>query len=152
MIDQGGFFYMLKVEGYIQDDEARVVDFIRKAGSDAEPEGDILSRSVLIKDDKDIVGMVSYELHGDMGVIRYFLYDARIAGADIAVGMFFELYKKAREKGVKKLVAGVPNGEVRVLFEMLGFMNIPGDLSEFSGIVRKDVDIMVINLEEGTFG
>ena len=142
---------MLKVEGYVQNDEAKVVDFIRKVQLDAEPDEEILSCSVLIKDDKDIVGMVSYESHGDMGVIRYFLYDARIAGTDIVVGMFFELYKKAREKGVKQLIAQVPSQEVRVLFEMLGFISFTGDLSNFVEITRKNVDIMLIHLEGKLF-
>ena len=138
---------MLKVEGYMQSDEARVVEFIKKVQPAAEPDRQILSCSVLIKDDENIVGMVSYESHGNLGIIRYFLYDARIAGTDIAVGMFFELYKKAYERGVKKLIAGVPHREVGTLFEMLGFTRITGDLSDFKDLVRKDVEIMLINLE-----
>jgi len=142
---------MLKVEGYTQSDEARVVEFIRKAQPTAEPDKQILSRSVLIKDDKDIVGMVSYESHGDLGVIRYFLYDARIAGTDIVVGMFLELYKKAHERSVKKLIAGVPSRDVGMLFEMLGFTRVIGDLSDFADTVRKDAAIMLINLEGKSF-
>ena len=142
---------MLKVEGYIQEDEAKVVDFIRKVQMDAEPDRKILLRSILIKDDEDIVGMVSYESNGDMGVIRYFLYDARIAGTDIAVGMFYELYKKAHEKGVKKLIAGVPNWEVGTLFEMLGFTRVTSDSSELLGIIKRDSLVMMINLEGKMF-
>lgn len=142
---------MLKVEGYMQGDEAKVVDFIRRVQLDAEPNREILSHSVLIKDDKDIVGMVSYESYGDMGVIRYFLYDARIAGTDIAVGMFFELYKKARERSVKQLIAQVPSREVGMLFEMLGFTRVKGDLSNYADIAKEEVEIMVINLEGESF-
>ena len=70
---------MLKVERYTQNDEAKVIAFIRRVQANAEPDEGILSRSALIKDDQEIVGMVSYEPHGNMGVVRYFLYDARIA-------------------------------------------------------------------------
>jgi len=142
---------MLKVVGYTQSDEAKVVDFIRKVQSNAEPDEEVLSRSVLTKDDKGIVGMVSYEPHGDMGVIRYFLYDARIAGTDVVVGMFFELYKKACEKGAKQLIAQVPSREVGMLFEMLGFIRVTGDLANFADIVRKDAEVMLINLEGKLF-
>ncbi|MCL2558857.1 MAG: hypothetical protein FWE07_00095 [Turicibacter sp.] len=138
---------MLKVVGYTQNDEAQVVDFIRKIQLDVEPDKEILSCSVLIKDDNRVVGMVSYEPHSDMGVIRYFLYDARIAGTDIVVGMFFELYKKAREKGVKQLIAQAPSQDVGMLFGMLGFSKVTGDLSDFSDFVRNDAEIMLINLE-----
>jgi len=138
---------MLKVEGYAPNDEERVVEFIKKVQPNVEPEKEILSCSVLIKDDENIVGMVSYESHGDLGIIRYFLYDARIAGTDLAVGMFFELYKKAYERGVKQLIAGVPNREVGMLFKMLGFTRVNGDLSDFTDLVRGDAEIMLINLE-----
>jgi len=142
---------MLKVEKYTQDDEASAIEFIRKAQPTAEPDRQILSRSVLIKDDQDIVGMVSYESHGDMGVIRYFLYDARVAGTDITVGMFFELYKQARLEGVKKMIAQVPTPDVGMLFEMLGFSRVARDLLDFSDLVREDVGIMLINLEGEAF-
>jgi len=141
---------MLKVEGYVQDDEAKVIEFIKKVQPDAKLDEQILSRSVLIKDDEFIVGMVSYESHGNLGIIRYFLYDARIAGTDIVVGMFFELYKRAHERGVKQLIAGVPHREVGTLFEMLGFIRVNRDLSEFTDLVRGDVEIMLINLEGKT--
>lgn len=138
---------MLKVKGYMQGDEAKVVDFIRKVQLDVEPDRQILSRSVLIKDNEDIVGMVSYESFDNMGVIRYFLYDARIAGTELVVGMFFELYKQARERGVKRLIAQVPSSEVKVLFEMLGFTSVTGNLSNFAHIVRENDEIMLVNLE-----
>jgi predicted enzyme involved in methoxymalonyl-ACP biosynthesis len=138
---------MLKVEGYRPHDEVKVVDFIRKVQIDVEPDREVLSCSVLIKDDEDIVGMVSYESHGDMGVVRYFLYDARIAGTDIAVSMFFELYKKAHNRGVKQLIAQVPNREVGMLFEMLGFRRVASDFVNFPNRVKKGGAIMLINLE-----
>ena len=137
---------MLKIEGYSQIDEPKVVDFIRKVQLDAMPDRCILLCSVLIKNDEDIVGMVSYESHDDMGVIRYFLYDACIAGTDIVVGMFFELYKKARTNGVKQLIAKVPSSDVGNLFEMLGFTKIADDPLDLKSTTGKDIEIMLINL------
>ena len=139
---------MLKVERYTQSDEEKVVAFIKKAQSDVKPDRQILLRSILIKDDKDIVGMVSYEPYDNVGVIRYFLYDARVAGTDITVGMFFELYKAARTEGVKKMVAQIPNREVGILFKMLGFNRVIGDLADLKNVVKKETEIMLIHLEE----
>ena len=138
---------MLKVEGYTEEDAPKIVDFIRKVQPSAKPDRKIISSSVLIKDDQDIVGMVSYKSHGDLGVIRYFLYDARIAGTDIVVGMFFELYQKAHKSGVKQLIAQAPNRDVGMLFEMLGFTKLTKDLPVFADAVRKDVEVMRIDLE-----
>ena len=138
---------MLNVVGYTPKDALRVVDFIRKVQPAAAPDKGVLSRSVLIKDDKEIVGMVSYESHGDMGVVRYFLYDARIAGTDIVVGMFFALYQKAYTCGVKQLIAKVPSQEVERLFEMLGFKRVTGNRPDLTDFVREDVAIMLIHLK-----
>ena len=139
---------MLKVVRYVDGDEEKVVALIRKVQEDAEPSKHILSRSVLIKDDHQIVGMVSYEPYSDMGVIRYFLYDARITGVDITVKLFLELYKKAHSEGVKQLIAQMFNCEVRALFELLGFIEVSTDLSNLSPVISKDALIMMINLEE----
>ena len=142
---------MLKVESYARENEARIIDFIRKVQADAVLDMDIIECSVLIKDGQDVVGMVSYESDSDLGVIRYFLYDACIAGTDIVIDLFFELYKRAHERGVKKLIAGIPNREVGVLFEMLGFTKVIGDLLNVEDAVRKNVEIMLINLEGELF-
>ena len=142
---------MLKVEGYVGADEVKVVDFIRKIQADAVPDMNIIECSVLIKDRQDVVGMVSYESYNDLGVVRYFLYDACIAGVGIVLELFFELYKKAHEEGVKQLIAQVPNQEVEELFAMLGFTKVTGDLSDFATIVRRDVKVMLIRLEGQSF-
>jgi len=138
---------MLKVEGYTQEDEEKVVAFIRKVQADAVLGMAIIERAVLIKDGQEIVGMVSYGSYNGLGVIRYFLYDACIAGADLVIELFFELYKKAHEEGVKQLIAQVPSQEVEKLFAMLGFTKVTGDLSDFATLVSKDVEIMLIRLE-----
>jgi len=115
---------MEKIVNYTAQDEVKIVEFIRKVQADAEPEREILSRSVLIKDDNDIVGMVSYVSLDNMGVIRYFLYDARIAGTDLIALMFMELYKNAHAAGIKQIAAQAPNQEVGNLFQMLGFTEV----------------------------
>jgi len=139
---------MIKVEKYAEIDEVQVVEFIRGAQADAEPDREILLRSVLIKDADDVVGMVSYEPHGSMGVVRYFLYDSRIAGTDLVALMFLKLYEKALSGGVKQLIAQASTSQVRALFEMLGFTNITGDLSKFIDMAGQGVEVMLINLEE----
>ena len=126
---------MQKIVNYTEQDAAMVVAFIRKVQTDAEPDHAILKRSVLIKDDNDIVGMVSYVSLDNMGVIRYFLYDARIAGTDLIALMFMTLYKNAHADGIKQIAAQAPNKEVGNLFQMLGFSEVSDGA-------------MVINLEQ----
>ena len=112
---------MYKVEQATAADMAQITEFIKKIDSNSCPEISILMRAILVKDEGRVVGMVSYESHNSMGVIRYFLYDHCLAGTDLIVLMFFELYKNARQAGIKRLVATVSNDEVKALFAMLGF-------------------------------
>jgi len=139
---------MIKVEKYAEIDEEKVVQFIRGAQANAEPDREILLRSVLIKDADDVVGMVSYEPHGSMGVVRYFLYDARIAGADLVLEMFLKLYEKARQMGVKKLIAQASTPEVKSLFELLGFIEVVKDLPKFIDLTGQSAVVMIKFLEE----
>jgi hypothetical protein len=90
---------MLKDEENRQKEEGREVKCIRKVQMEAEADKEIISGSVMIKDGKDIVGMVSYEPNVDMVVIRYFLYDTPNAGTDIVVGICSLSYKK---RGMKE--------------------------------------------------
>jgi len=128
---------MLTVKKYEVDDLESVVAFIRKVQKNAKPCEKILSRSVLIKDDAHIVGMVAYESHDYMGVIRYFLYDANIKRVDIIIDLFCALYKNASEDKIKQLIAKAPTMEVSKLFEILGFNMVQNEKNEI---------IMKINL------
>ena len=113
---------MLNVAAYTSVDQNRVISFLKKAQPNIEPDMEILTKSMLIKDDEIVVGMVSYGKCGNLGVVRYFLYDACVAGTDLIVNLFFNLYKVAFANGINKLIAGVPNGPATGLFELLGFV------------------------------
>ena len=90
---------MYNIVGYEENDQEEVVAFLKKAQADIQPDFGILARSILIKDAKGVVGMVSYGECGDMGIVRYFLYDADLSGTDLIVDLFFELYRKAYSEG-----------------------------------------------------
>jgi len=139
---------MLKIKKYTQNDEAKVLKLIRKVQLDAKPDKEILSRCVLIKDDDDIVGMVSYESHDDMGIIRYFIYNACVAGADRLVEMFFELYKTAYTNNIKRLITKIPSLEVEKLFAMFGFINVADDSLNLKADSKQNMKIMLLNLEK----
>ena len=137
---------MLTVKKYEANDLETVVAFIRKVQENAVPCEKILARSVLIKDDAHIVGMVSYESHDFMGIIRYFLYDARLAGVDLLVNMFLSLYKNAREEGLKQLVAQIPNETVGHLFKTLGFETVSPKNEGALGGADFGNTVMMLNL------
>ena len=126
---------MLAVVDYTVADEKKVVAFIKRIQADAVCEPEILARAVLIKADDDIVGMVSYVSFNSMGVIRYFLYDARVAGVDVIVALFAKLYQNAHVAGIKQLAVQTANQTITALFTLLGFTTLSDGA-------------MVINLED----
>ena len=138
---------MFNVVGYEALDEDQVVALIKAVDREAIPDLEIIAKAVLIKDASSVVGMVSYGAIGDMAVVRYFLYDARISGTDLIVSLFFELYKKAYSEGIKTLVAGSPNENTNELFQMLGFAPVVEELpDEVKMQVGEDMQVMMINL------
>jgi len=143
---------MFNVAGYEKQDKDQVVAFIRKAQADFKPDLEILSRSILVKDDENVVGMVSYGAYGDMGIVRYFLYDACLAGTDLIIGMFFELYKRAYSEGIKCLAVGVTNEEARTLLGMLGFTTATKEMPEaLKTQLHENTEIMTINFTPSFF-
>jgi len=139
---------MLKVVKCEEEKRAQVVAFIRKAQPDFEPDLDVLARSILIIDMENIVGMVSYGKHDNMGIIRYFLYDACLTGTDLIVQLFFELYRQAYSEGVTRLVAGIPTASVKHLFELLGFTTFDHELPPtLKELLSEKSEVMTINLE-----
>jgi len=140
---------MFKVVGYEERDKDQVVAFLRKAQANIEPELEVLNRSTLITGAEGVVGMVSYGAYGDVGVIRYFLYDACLSGTDLIVHLFFELYKKAHSEGINCLAIGVNNEEAKQLLGLLGFTTrvkaLPKALQES---LHEHAQIMTINLDQ----
>jgi citrate lyase synthetase len=116
---------MLDVFEYTVDYEAKVTTFLKQAHPSLKVEQKIIDNAILVVKEGKLMGMVSYESRNHVGVIRYFLYDNGIAGTDLIIKMFMKLYQKAYHSGVKQLVAKVPSESVTVLFEQLGFHQLP---------------------------
>lgn len=139
---------MFKVVGYEEKNKDEVVAFLKKAQATIEPDLEILARSTLIKDTDGVVGMVSYGVYGDMGIIRYFLYDACLSGTDLIISLFFELYKKAYSEGISHLAIGVNGEEAKKLLGLLGFVTMgksgPKALQE---LLHEYDQTMIINLD-----
>ena len=138
---------MFEVVGYEEVGFEGVLRFIRKVSPDAVLDEEIVRNAVLIRSGDEVVGSVAYEARGDVGVIRYFVYDGG-AVTDAVVGMFFELYRRAKESGVVQLVGVAPGGDVYLLFEMLGFVqvrkDVPDAASHLLGV--PDANVMMIRL------
>ena len=122
------------VRRYEEKDLDAVVKFIKEVAMAENVDEEIVKNSILVATESSINGMVSFEMHDQVGVIRYFICD-QYTMPDLLVNMFFELYANAKERGVNQLVAIASNPYAYQLFEMLGFIEI-----------KKSIDFKISNL------
>lgn len=114
------------VKHYTDEDYDVVYEFMKKASGIETVNEEIMNHSILIKKEKDVMGMVSYERFEQLGVIRYFIYNHQV-NPDLLVNMFFELYASAKAAGINQLVTMVRQPYAYQLFELLGFIEIKRD-------------------------
>ncbi len=146
---EGGFFMLTNkiVKRYEKIDYDRVMEFINRVQKVETVNLPVIEQSILIKDENQVWGMVSFEEFEKIGVIRYFIYEQQVA-PDLLVNMFFELYHSAKEKGVNQLVAVAPHPYVSQLFSLLGFIEGKKSIPvEIPGLVNSDdSQLMMIKL------
>lgn len=140
MKSEGGFIFMTNelIKRYTIEDYDIVCDFVQKASGVKEVNEDIMSHSVLIKKEEDVIGMVSYEKFDTLGIIRYFIYNHQV-NPDLLVSMFFELYASAKAAGIDQLISVANQPYACQLFELLGFIEVkkPSDF-EASELFKDD--------------
>ncbi|MGL4374050.1 MAG: hypothetical protein ACRCS6_09725 [Turicibacter sp.] len=135
------------IKPYVPEDYNDVVTFLKQVTTLDHVNVDIIAQSILIRREQKLIGMVSYEPFGEVGIIRYFIYDKTVT-PELIVNLFFELYKKANQKGVNQLIAVATHQYACHLFEMLGFVETKQPLQlEISELMDRDnVHILSIKL------
>ena len=69
---------MASVKRYTSEDYDLVCEFVKRASGIETVNEEIIAHSVLIKNDEEVTGMVSYEKFDGLGIIRYFIYNHQI--------------------------------------------------------------------------
>ena len=75
---------------------------------------------VLLKDNGNIVGTISYEKYNNIALIRYFVFKKNIE-LDSLLLLYNCLQKNLSEKEIKDVIGIVNTEEVKSVFEYLGF-------------------------------
>lgn len=134
------------VKHYTDEDYDVVYEFMKKASGIETVNEEIMNHSILIKKEKDVMGMVSYERFEQLGVIRYFIYNHQV-NPDLLVNMFFELYASAKAAGINQLVTMVRQPYAYQLFELLGFIEIKRDDSTEKLELFKDEQTKIMSIK-----
>ena len=83
----------------------------------------ISNASVLLDDKNEIIGLISFEVFGTNGLIRYFVFK-KVINEESLESLFSNLVIKAKNKRVNKLFSFVHNENTTPIFEFLGFVKI----------------------------
>ncbi len=122
----------------------KVENFLLKLDSIKEVETKILGNGVVILDDNDICGYMTFEEYVEYGLIRYFIFQKDIDFNNV-IDMFHQLTENAREKNIESFIAIGKNQEVVDLFNVLEFYQVDSD-----NIVINNQRLQGTNLEKAT--
>lgn len=100
---------------------------------------------LLLTDDDDISGTISFETYGNYALIRYFIFKKSINYQDILL-LYVSLEKELKENDIKEAIAIINSNEVKDVFINLGFEklneeNVYFDETMFKNSIYKNNEI-----------
>lgn len=98
-----------------------VKDFLLSVKTIKDIDEDVLKNAIIVVDNNDILGAVSYEKFGISGLIRYFVFKRNLTN-DTVVSLFKMLEEAAYDDYIKDIYCVVNNGPIEKLFNELGFL------------------------------
>lgn len=98
-------------------------EFIKRIPSIKEIEEDILDNMFIVRNDANVLGMISYENYIDKGLIRYFIFQKDVEFDDLKM-LFKKMELKAIEDKIKYLITVIEEKELMYFFERLEFNRI----------------------------
>lgn len=102
-------------------DYSLVKDFLLSVKTIKDIDEEVLKNAIIVVDDSDILGAVSYEKFGLGGLIRYFVFKRNLTN-DTVVSLFKMLEETAYGDDIKDIYCVVNNGPIEELFNELGFL------------------------------
>lgn len=104
-------------------DYDKVIDFLKNIEGIKIDNEVINNASILVDDNEDIIGLISFEVFNNYGLIRYFIFKKIIDEISLEA-LFKNLLKKAKNRKVAKLFSFVHNEVTSPIFDFLGFTQI----------------------------
>lgn len=101
----------------------KVKDFLKRIPSIKEIEEAVLDNASVLFDQDKIMGILSFEVFENRGLVRYFIFQKTIKDEDIKT-LFHECLEKAKEHQLIELLAIALKKEIQEVFKSLGFQII----------------------------
>lgn len=114
------------IENINENNKNLVLTFIKRIPTIEIIEEDVLENIVLIRDEKEVLGIISYEIYLDKGLIRYFIFQKDVAYEELEK-LFKTMKEKAKNDEIKHLITVIEEKELVTFFNKLGFKKIDTD-------------------------
>lgn len=115
---------MYRIEGCNDTNYDLVKSFIENVPSIKNVDYAVLKNaSIVINEDGEALGTLSYEKIGDKGLIRYFIFKQKISN-DVIYDLFDSTMNKAQDDGIKRMYAIAMDDNIFNLFKTLGFNKV----------------------------
>ena len=127
--------------------ENLVIDLLKNVNGLKIEESIIKNCLVLLNDNNDIVGTISYEKFNNYALVRYFVFKRNIQYKDLLL-LYNALEKELNNKKIKTSIAIINTNEVKEVFQYLGFIEIDKKLVYFDETIftktnYKDNDVYI---------
>ncbi len=135
------------VERINKESESLVIDLLKNVNGLKIEESIMKNCLVLLNDNKDIVGTISYEQFNNYALVRYFVFKRNIDYKDLLL-LYNSLEKELNNKRIEASIAIINSNEVKTVFKYLGFNKIDKKLIYFDETVftktnYKDNDVYI---------
>jgi len=97
-----------------------VIDFLESVTTLTNIEEELFINSILIFNDDQVVGMISYELFRGRALIRYFIFDKEV-NESLLVSMYERFFIKLKENNIEHVYVIISKEVIVEMFENLGF-------------------------------
>ena len=114
------------IENINENNKNIVLTFIKKIPTIEAIEEDILENIVLIRNEKEVLGIISYEKYSDKGLIRYFIFQKDVSYVKLEM-LFKTMKENAKNDEIKHLITVIEEKELVTFFNKLGFKKIDTD-------------------------
>lgn len=139
----------LYVKLYDPKDYDKVMNFLHGVHALKEIEEELFNNAVIIVNNDEVVGMITYELFRQKALIRYFIFDKDIEEKYL-IDMYEKFFQNLQEKNIGKVFVIINNENVKQMFIDLGFREFPKDsffLTEESILETKYKNAIVMYYE-----
>lgn len=115
------------VKMYEPKDYEKIMSFLQGVHALKEIEEELFDNAVIITDEEEVYGMITYEIFRKKALIRYFVFDKDVEEKHL-IEMYEKFFQNLQSKEIQKVFVIISNEVVKKMFCDLGFKEFPKDL------------------------